>query len=223
MRIEQREIVCGATNFVVGDLVVAALPGTTLPGGFAITARKTYGRNSDGMICSAAELGLGADHSGILVLPPGAAEPGADAAALLGLDDVVFHLAITPDRGYCMSVRGLAREIACAYDLNFVDPADVKPLPVEGEAWPMHVQADTGVRRFALRPVIGIDPTAVSPWWLQRRLLLCGIRATSPAVDVTNYVMLELGHPMHAHDCDRITGGLRRAVRRTGGDRRHSR
>ncbi len=208
---EQHEIVCGATNFEVGDLVVAALPGTTLPGGFAITARKTYGRNSDGMICSAAELGLGADHSGILVLPPASADPGADAAAVLGLDDVVFHLAITPDRGYCMSVRGLAREIACTYDLNFVDPASdevIKPLPAEGEAWPLSVEPDTGVKRFALRPVTGIDPTAVSPWWLQRRLLLCGIRATSPAVDVTNYVMLELGHPMHAHDCDRITGGF---------------
>ncbi len=205
---QPREIVCGATNFVVGDLVVAALPGTTLPGGFVIAARKTYGRNSEGMICSAAELGLGADHSGILVLPPGTADPGADGTAVLGLDDVVFHLAITPDRGYCMSVRGLAREIACAYDLTFVDPADIKPLPAAGEAWPLNVQAETGVRRFALRPVTGIDPAAVSPWWLQRRLLLCGIRATSPAVDVTNYVMLELGHPMHAHDRDRITGGL---------------
>lgn len=118
-----QEIICGATNFSVGDLVVVALPGATLPGGFTITSRKTYGRTSDGMICSAAELGLGADHSGILVLPPGTAEPGADGAAVLGLDDVVFHLAITPDRGYCMSVRGLAREIACAYDLDFVDPA----------------------------------------------------------------------------------------------------
>ena len=205
---QEREIICGASNFAVGDLVVVALPGTTLPGGFAITARETYGRNSDGMICSAAELGLGADHSGILVLPPGTAEPGADGAGVLGFDDVVFHLAITPDRGYCMSVRGLAREIACAYDLDFVDPADVKPLPVEGEAWPLTVQAETGVRRFALRPVTGIDPAAVSPWWLQRRLLLCGIRATSPAVDATNYVMLELGHPMHAHDRNRITGGL---------------
>ncbi|HTX93761.1 MAG TPA: phenylalanine--tRNA ligase subunit beta [Mycobacterium sp.] len=205
---QDREIVCGASNFAIGDLVVVALPGTTLPGGFAITARQTYGRNSDGMICSAAELGLGADHSGILVLPPRTAEPGADGAAVLGLDDVVFHLAITPDRGYCMSVRGLAREIACAYDLDFVDPADVTPLPVKEEAWPLTVQADTGVRRFALRPVTGIEPAAVSPWWLQRRLLLSGIRATSPAVDVTNYVMLELGHPMHAHDCNRITGAL---------------
>lgn len=205
---KDREIVCGATNFVVDDLVVVALPGTTLPGGFAITARKTYGRNSDGMICSAAELGLGADHSGILVLPPGTAAPGADGAGVLGLGDVVFHLAITPDRGYCMSVRGLAREIACAYGLDFVDPAGVEALPVEGAAWPLTVQAETGVRRFALRPVTGIDPAAVSPWWLQRRLLLSGIRATSPAVDVTNYVMLELGHPMHAHDRNRISGGL---------------
>jgi phenylalanyl-tRNA synthetase beta chain len=105
-----------------------------------------------------------------------------------------------------MSVRGLAREIACAYDLDFVDPADITPLPVEGEAWPLTVQSGTGVSRFALRPVVGIDPAAVSPWWLQRRLMLCGIRAISPAVDVTNYVMLELGHPMHAHDRSRITG-----------------
>jgi len=213
---EPQEIVCGATNFVVGDLVVVALPGTTLPGDFTITARKTYGRNSNGMICSAAELGLGADHSGILVLPPGTAEPGADGAAVLGLDDVVFHLAITPDRGYAMSVRGLAREIACAYDLEFIDPADVPPLPVEGPAWPLTVDAATQVRRFALRPVTGIDPAAVSPWWLQRRLLLCGIRAASPAVDVTNYVMLELGHPMHAHDSKRITGGLEVRFARPG-------
>ncbi|OSC32012.1 phenylalanine--tRNA ligase subunit beta [Mycobacterium vulneris] len=208
---KDREIVCGATNFAVGDLIVAALPGTTLPGDFKIAARKTYGRNSDGMICSAAELGLGADHSGILVLPPGTADPGADGAAVLGLDDVIFHLAITPDRGYCMSLRGLAREIACAYDLDFVDPAGgqvIKPLPVNGEAWPLTVQPGTGVRRFALRPVTGIDPAAVSPWWLQRRLLLSGIRAASPAVDVTNYVMLELGHPMHAHDRKRITGSF---------------
>ncbi|AKN17197.1 phenylalanine--tRNA ligase subunit beta [Mycobacterium haemophilum] len=208
---QPREIVCGATNFTVNDLVVVALPGATLPGGFAITARKTYGRNSAGMICSAAELRLSTDHSGILVLPPGTAVPGADGVDVLGLDDVVFHLAITPDRGYCMSVRGLAREIACAYDLDFVDPASdqvVPPLPVEGQAWPLTVQPETGVRRFALRPVTGIDPAAVSPWWLQRRLLLSGIRATSPAVDVTNYVMLELGHPLHAHDRNRITGGF---------------
>ncbi|WP_029115672.1 phenylalanine--tRNA ligase subunit beta [Mycobacterium sp. URHB0044] len=203
-----RDIVCGATNFKVGDLVVVALPGTVLPGDFTITARKTYGRVSDGMICSAAELNLGVEQSGILVLPPGTAEPGADAIDVVGLDDVVFHLAITPDRGYCLSIRGMAREIACAYDLDFVDPADVAPLPADGEAWPVTIQPGTGVLRFGLRPVTGIDPAAVSPWWMQRRLLLSGIRAISPAVDVTNYVMLEIGHPMHAHDRTLITGGF---------------
>ena len=203
-----RDIVCGATNFAVGDLVAVALPGATLPGDFTITSRKTYGRASEGMICSSAELNLGVDQSGIIVLPPGTAEPGAAAADVLGLDDVVFHLAITPDRGYCLSVRGMAREIACAYDLDYIDPADVTPLPAEGEAWPLTIQPGTGVIRFGLRPVTGIDPAAVSPWWMQRRLLLCGIRAISPAVDVTNYVMLELGLPMHAHDRSLITGGF---------------
>ena len=205
---EPRDIVCGARNFAVGDLVVAALPGTTLPGDFSIAQRKTYGRVSDGMICSAAELNLGVDQAGIIVLPPGTADPGASGIEVLGLDDVVFHLAITPDRGYCLSMRGLARDIACALDLNFVDPADVSALPAEGEAWPLTVQPGTGVQRFGLRPVTGIDPAAVSPWWLQRRLLLSGIRAISPAVDVTNYVMLEIGHPMHAHDRSLITGGF---------------
>ncbi|OBB04056.1 phenylalanine--tRNA ligase subunit beta, partial [Mycobacteriaceae bacterium 1482268.1] len=173
------------------------------------TARKTYGRTSDGMICSTAELNLGTDHSGILVLPHGTADPGAPAADVLGLDDTVFNLAITPDRGYCLSVRGMAREIANAYDLDYVDPGDVAPLPADGEALPVTIEPGTGVLRFGLRPVTGIDPSAVSPWWLQRRLLLSGIRAISPAVDVTNYVMLELGHPMHAHDRSLITGGFR--------------
>lgn len=206
---QPRDIVCGATNFAVGDLVAVALPGTVLPNDFRITARKTYGRISDGMICSASELNLGVDHSGILVLPPGTAEPGDPAAEVLGLDDVVFHLAITPDRGYCLSVRGMAREIANAYDLDYVDPAEIAPLPVSGEALPLAVAPGTGVLRFGLRPVTGIDPNALSPWWIQRRLLLSGIRAIAPAVDVTNYVMLELGHPMHAHDRSLITGGFR--------------
>lgn len=205
---EPRDIVCGASNFAVGDLVAVALPGAVLPGDFAIATRKTYGRTSDGMICSASEIRLSTDHSGIIVLPEGTAEPGADAAAVLGLDDVVYELAITPDRGYCMSVRGLARDIANALDLDFADPAAVPALPADGEAWPLSVQPGTGVRRFALRSVTGIDPAAVSPWWLQRRLALCGIRAISPAVDATNYVMVELGHPMHAHDRARITGGF---------------
>ncbi len=127
---------------------------------------------------------------------------------MLGLDDVVFDLAITPDRGYCLSMRGMAREIACAFDLDFVDPADVPALPAEGEAWPLTVQPGTGVQRFALRPVTGIDPAAVVAVVAAAAAAAVRHPAISPAVDVTNYVMLELGHPMHAHDRSLITGGF---------------
>src|SRR5437763_57600 len=118
-----RGIICGARNFAVGDLVVVALPGTVLPGGFAIAARKTYGHVSDGMICSARELGIGDDHSGIIVLPPDSARPGDPARPLVGLDDIVLDVEITPDRGYCLSVRGIGRELAYALGVDFRDPA----------------------------------------------------------------------------------------------------
>ncbi|WP_182349279.1 phenylalanine--tRNA ligase subunit beta [Tomitella gaofuii] len=210
---EPRSIVCGARNFAEGDLVVVALPGAELPGGFAIASRKTYGQISDGMICSPAELGVGADHSGILVLASasgttGGHAPGEDALPLLGLDDSVFELAVTPDRGYCLSLRGLARELACGFDLSFADPAAVGPLPAEAEGPAVELRAETGALRFAMREVSGVDPAALTPWWMRRRLLLSGIRPISPAVDVTNYVMLELGQPLHAFDADRVRGGL---------------
>ena len=127
-----RDIVCGATNFAVGDLVVVALPGTTLPGDFAIADAQDLRPHLRRDDLLGRRTQPRSDHSGILVLPPGTAAPGDDAVRVLGLDDVVFDLAITPDRGYCLSVRGLAREIACAFDLDFVDPADVQPLPAEG-------------------------------------------------------------------------------------------
>ncbi|MGW5316871.1 phenylalanine--tRNA ligase subunit beta [Nocardia thailandica] len=205
---EPQEIVCGARNFAVGDLVVVVLPGGVLPGGFEISSRKTYGHVSNGMICSVAELGIGKDHNGILVLEPGSAEPGEDANELLGTDDTIIELNITPDRGYCFSVRGLARELACGFDLEYADPA-VRTLPAaETEAWPVRVDSDSGCTRFGVRKVTGIDPKAVSPWWLQRRLMLSGVRPISPAVDVTNYVMLELGQPLHAFDAAKVNGGL---------------
>ncbi|MBF6485988.1 phenylalanine--tRNA ligase subunit beta [Nocardia otitidiscaviarum] len=205
---ELQEIICGARNFAVGDLVVVVLPGGVLPGGFQITSRKTYGHTSNGMICSVAELGIGKDHSGILVLEPGTAEPGTDANELLGLDDAVIELAITPDRGYAFSARGLARELACGFDLEYADPA-VRLLPdAEEPAWPVKIEPESLCTRFAVRRVTGVDPKAVSPWWLQRRLLLSGVRPISPAVDVTNYVMLELGQPLHAFDAAKVTGGF---------------
>jgi phenylalanyl-tRNA synthetase beta chain len=210
----ERGIVCGATNFVEGDLVVVALPGAVLPGGFAISARKTYGRISDGMICSARELGLGDEHAGILVLPSGEAGAGDDAVELLGLDDTVIELAITPDRGYAFSIRGLARELACALDVAGRDAAAVDVPEAEGDAFPVRIEDNEGCERFVARRITGVDPTAPTPWWVRRRLMLAGIRSISLAVDVTNYVMLETGQPMHAFDTPSLKGGIivRRAV-----------
>ena len=205
---DPQEIVCGARNFAEGDLIVAALPGSVLPGGFAIASRKTYGRNSNGMICSTLELGLGRDHSGILVLPAGTAQPGDDAKLVLGLQDSVIELNVTPDRGYAFSVRGLARELACSFDLPYVDPARTAPTEVTGDAWSVAVEPSSGASRFALRKVVGIDPRATTPWWLQRRLLLAGVRPISAAVDVTNYVLHELGQPLHAFDAAKLTGDI---------------
>ena len=204
-----QEIVCGARNFAEGDLVAVILPGGELPGGFRIGARKTYGRNSHGMICSAAELGLGADHSGIIVLPPGSAIPGADARPAVGLDDVVVEVEITPDRGYQMSLRGLARELSSAFEAAYTDPSAV-PAP-GGTAEPPHevtVEDTVGCDRFSARVVRGIDPNAPSPPWMQRRLVAAGIRTISLPVDITNYLMLELGQPMHVFDLGRLSGPL---------------
>ncbi|MFC5951375.1 phenylalanine--tRNA ligase subunit beta [Pseudonocardia lutea] len=204
-----RGIVCGARNFVVGDLVVVAEPGAVLPGPFPISSRTTYGRVSDGMICSAKELGLGADHSGILVLPPGTAEPGADALPLLGVDDPVVELAITPDRGYCFAVRGIARELAASLGEDYTDPARRVQVPeAEGPAWPVRIADEAGCPRFVTRRVTGVDASAPTPWWMQRRLLAAGMRPISLTVDVTNFVMLDLGQPIHAYDATRLQGGI---------------
>jgi len=205
-----RGIVCGARNFAAGDLVVVALPGAVLPGGFAIAARRTYDRLSDGMICSGRELGTSDDHSGIIVLPAGAGVPGQAARALVGLDDIVVEVEITPDRGYCHSVRGLARELSHALGVPLRDPADVPGVPgaTTEPPWPVRVLDTAGCDRFAARLVTGLDPAVPSPQWMVRRLATAGVRSISLAVDVTNYVMLELGQPMHAFDPDRLRGPL---------------
>ncbi|GAA3746007.1 phenylalanine--tRNA ligase subunit beta [Salinactinospora qingdaonensis] len=205
---EEQHIVCGARNFSEGDLVVVALPGAVLPGGFAISARTTYGKVSEGMICSPTELGLWEDHAGILVLDQGLAAPGADAFELLGLRDEVLDIAVTPDRGYALSVRGVAREVATLYEAAFRDPADVKLPESGGEGYPATVADPALCSRYVLRGVTGFDPQAPSPMWLKRRLAMCGVRAISLAVDVTNYVMLEMGQPLHAWDRDKLSGPI---------------
>ena len=207
---EPQEIVCGATNFAVGDLVAVILPGGELPGGFTIGARKTYGHVSNGMICSARELGLGEDHAGIMVLPAGAAAPGADARPVVGLDDVLIDVEITPDRGYEMSVRGMARELSYHFGVPFTDPGRAPVLATPTDTVPYSVTIDdiVGCDRFVARVVRGIDPAAASPAWMQRRLIASGVRSISLPVDITNYLMLELGQPMHVFDLGRLRGGL---------------
>jgi phenylalanyl-tRNA synthetase beta chain len=212
---EPRGIVCGAHNFAAGDRVVVALPGAVLPGGFEISARKTYGHISDGMICSVRELGIGDDHTGILVLPPGT-PLGADGSVVLGLGDDVLDISPTPDRGYAMSVRGLARELAASYRIAFDDPAlavTVAAGMADG-GWPVRIDDTSGCDRFVAQIVRGIDPTRSSPDWMRRRLQTAGVRSVSLTVDVTNYVMLELGQPLHAYDLDKLTGPIvvRRAL-----------
>ncbi|MGR6963864.1 phenylalanine--tRNA ligase subunit beta [Geodermatophilus sp. URMC 61] len=204
-----RGIVCGARNFAVGDAVVVALPGAVLPGGFAIASRKTYDRVSDGMICSVRELGVGDDHAGILVLGDDAPAPGTPAGPLVGLDDVVVELAITPDRGYCLSIRGIAREMGTGLGVEWRDPGALTPPAWAGEpAWQVTVEDADRCDRFSMIALEGLDPTAPSPWWMRRRLAQSGVRSISLAVDVTNYVMLEVGQPMHAFDRDRVRGPI---------------
>jgi phenylalanyl-tRNA synthetase beta chain len=216
---EPRGIVCGARNFAVGDLIVAALPGAVLPGDFAIAARTTYDHVSDGMICSVRELGIGEDHAGILVLGDDDLAPGTPAAGVLGLDDVVIELNVTPDRGYCLAMRGIAREIGTGLAVDWRDPGALTPPAWSGQpAWQVEVADPARCDRFSMIAMEGLDPTAPSPWWMRRRLAQSGIRSISLAVDVTNYVMLELGQPMHAFDRDAVTGPI--VVRRaTAGER----
>ncbi|MER7407088.1 phenylalanine--tRNA ligase subunit beta [Streptomyces sp. NPDC000070] len=210
---EPQEIVCGARNFAVGDKVVVALPGAVLPGDFQIAERKTYGRMSRGMICSSDELNMGDDGTkGIIVLPP-ETEVGKDAVELLELVDEVLDIAVTPDRGYCLSIRGVARETAIAYGLPLRDPALIDVPGPNAYGYPVRISDPTGCDRFTARTVTGLSAEARSPIWLQRRLQKVGMRPISLAVDVTNYVMMELGQPLHAYDRGLVQGtiGVRRA------------
>lgn len=206
-----RFVICGATNFSVGDVVVAALPGAVLPGDFKIGARETYGKTSNGMICSARELGISDDHTGIMVMNENEVTIGADAIADLQINDVIFDVAINPDRGYALSIRGIAREIAGALSLTFTDPVDaLRSLKFKetGKGVSAKIADPSTASVFYLRTLTNFDPKATTPLWMRRRIEKMGMRSISLVVDVTNYVMLELGQPLHAFDRSKIKGGL---------------
>ncbi|HEX5190636.1 MAG TPA: phenylalanine--tRNA ligase subunit beta [Streptosporangiaceae bacterium] len=209
----ERSVICGAANFSVGDKVPLALPGAVLPGGFEIGASKRYGRMSEGMICSPSELGLGDDHTGIMVLPPDA-PVGADFVDYAGLRDTVLDVNVTPDKGHALSIRGIARELASAFEVEFTDPADAglpawtqAPGP-DGAVWQASIADPTACDRFALREVRGIDPATPTPLPMRVRLARADVRGVSLAVDVTNYLMIELGQPLHAFDRATLDGPI---------------
>lgn len=210
-----RGIVCGASNFAQGDLVVVALPGAVLPGDFAIAARKTYGHISDGMMCAVDELGLGEDHAGIIILPTNIdgtdVVPGMPAMPLLGAGEKVLEVDVTPDIGYCLSMRGLARESAQAFGLPFVDPYDAKSAELTAADLPAgrEVRLESpGCSRFVALTIEGVDPSAATPQWMATHLENAGMRSISLAVDVTNFVMLESGQPLHAYDAAAVQGPI---------------
>jgi phenylalanyl-tRNA synthetase beta chain len=213
-----RGIVCGAGNFFPGDKVVVTLPGSVLPGPFPIAARKTYGHVSDGMIASAKELGLGNEHSGILRLVElGLDEPvGTDAIALLGLDDEAVEINVTPDRGYALSLRGVAREYSHATGAAFRDPGagheDAAARTPGGFSIVVDdrlpIRGRVGASQFVARIVRDVDARRPTPSWMIARLALAGIRSLGVLIDITNYVMLELGQPLHGYDLDRLQGGI---------------
>jgi phenylalanyl-tRNA synthetase beta chain len=218
-------VICGATNFGEGDRVAFATVGAVLPGGFEITAAKKYGRASQGMICAVDELGIGEDHSGILILPPDT-PLGVDFATYANLRDDVLEITVTPDRGYAVSIRGVARELASAYQVTYTDPAltfvpgeDASGLAAEAGVedtsgikdtvpWPAEIADPAACDRFVLREVRGFDPKAATPLWMRVRLARSGMRSISLAVDVTNYLMLELGQPLHAFDRSKLRGPI---------------
>ncbi|KAB8295564.1 phenylalanine--tRNA ligase subunit beta [Bifidobacterium avesanii] len=228
-----RGIVCGAPNMAAGEKVVVTLPGAVLPGDFRIEPRKTYGHISDGMCASERELGLGDSHDGIILLRDygftpeqyEALKPGDDAMSLLHMDQPILEINITPDRGYAFSYRGVAREFHHSTGAAYTDPVVElnKHVPdLSADAADPAAKSDvevavednnpihgvTGCDRYYARIIRGFDPSSPTPNWMRRRLTRAGMRSISLAVDVTNYVMLDLGQPMHAYDLDKLEGPI---------------
>lgn len=198
------KIVCGAPNLKEGDFVPVALPGASLAGGLKVKEAKIRGESSRGMLCSERELGISDDHSGIMILPPGL-ETGSGLDESLGLSDIILELGVTPNRPDCLSVLGVAREVAALTSARCVPPK-VRVPETGGEIGSLSsvtIEDPVGCPRYAARIVseVTVKP---SPAWMQRRLVKAGLRPINNVVDVTNYVLLELGHPLHAFDYEKL-------------------
>ncbi|WP_370556983.1 phenylalanine--tRNA ligase subunit beta [Edwardsiella tarda] len=201
------DIVCGAPNCRQGLRVAVATIGAVLPGDFKIKAAKLRGEPSEGMLCSFSELGISDDHNGIIELPADA-PLGCDLRDYLKLDDNTIEISVTPNRADCLGILGIARDVAVLNDLPLAVPAQV-PVEVSiDDRFPIEVQAAEACPRYLGRVVRGIDVTAKTPLWMSEKLRRCGIRSIDAVVDVTNYVLLELGQPMHAFDLNCLQGGI---------------
>lgn len=204
---ETLTIVCGAANVRAGLRVPAALIGAVLPGDFKIKKSKLRGVESFGMLCSAKELGLAETSDGLLELP-GDAPVGTDIRAYLQLDDVTFELGLTPNRGDCLSIAGVAREVGVINRCAVTVPSMAAVAAACADTFPVTVAAAADCPRYAGRVIRGINPQAATPAWMVERLRRSGVRSLGPAVDITNYLLLELGQPMHAFDLGKLHGGI---------------
>lgn len=204
---EPLQIVCGARNVRAGLKAPLALVGAQLPDGLAIKRAKLRGVDSQGMLCSSRELGLGEGIDGLLELPA-ALTTGEDLRTALGLDDVVLEINFTPNRGDALSVLGLAREVAVLAERPLAWPALAPVPPTASDTFPVELSAPAACAKFAGRVLRGLDANATTPLWMQERLRRAGMRSLGPAIDVTNYVMTELGQPMHAYDLRQLRGGI---------------
>ncbi len=209
------DIVCGAPNVIKGMKSPLAKPGVTLPNGLKLRKAKIRGVVSNGMLCSAVELGLGDDSDGIISLPQDA-KVGSPLVEFLDLPDAVIDLDLTPNRGDCFSVLGIARDVAALTGAELKDASVEAVTATISDTQTVELVEPAGCPRFAGRVIRGIDPTATSPVWLTERLRRSGLRAISPVVDVTNYVMLEFGQPLHAYDFGLLQGGIRPRLAKSG-------
>jgi phenylalanyl-tRNA synthetase beta chain len=204
---ELLQIVCGAPNARPGIRVPLARVGARIGPDFKIKRAKLRGVESAGMLCSAKELGLSDDHSGLLELPADA-PVGMGLREYLGLDDSIIEVDLTPNRGDCLSIRGLARDVSASCRAEY-RPLTVEPVTAAiEEGFPIRLESSADCPRYAGRVIRGIDPSAKTPLWMQETLRRCGLRSISPVVDVTNYVLLELGQPMHAFDLEKLDGEI---------------